>query len=277
MFRRDPARRRSRGPRTTGFPTSSNRASSLHLRWDLHRPLEAVAVSLTVTEAPRVEHLYFWAMQTDFTDARGRPAGGAHVGLQWHPAYPHHTAANWGGYRHGGGGELTGSGSPLASAAGNLNTRNYRWEPGRTYRLAVRPVRPDETPLDPPPPAPLQAWRASVTDVETAAETVIRDLHVPAATIGGVTVWSEVFARCDDPTSSVLWSDPGAVTPGGETLAPARAQVNYQSERDGGCANSNSHPVREPFPAIAQSTGTERVTAQGSVIAWPEAAGRGKN
>jgi hypothetical protein len=233
-------------------------------------------VSLTVTEAPSVERLYFWAMQTDFADARGNPTGGAHVGLQWHPAHPGHTAVNWGGYRHGGG-ELTGSGSPLASAAGNPNTRDYRWEPLRAYRLGVRPVRPGEPPLDPPPPGHMQAWRASVTDVESGVETVIRDLHVPATSIRGVTVWSEVFARCDDPPSSVLWSDPTTTTPAGETLSPTRAQVNYQSERDGGCANTDSHPVDDPFPGIAQSTNTERGTPQGSVIAWHRDPTRGEN
>ncbi|MGI9576917.1 MAG: hypothetical protein ACR2OH_01820 [Microthrixaceae bacterium] len=237
-------------------------------------PLEVVSVSLTVTDAPTVDRLYFWALQTDFLDSHGRPAGGAHLGLQWHPAYPGRTAVNWGGYRHGGG-ELAGSESPLPSAAGNLNTRNYRWEPGRTYRLTVRAVGAGEAPLDPAPTGQMRAWRATVTDTGGGAqssdgtETVIRDLHVPAASVGGVTVWSEVFARCDDRATMVLWSDPKATRPNGETVVPVRTNVNYQSDRDGGCANTNSAPTDAPLAGIAQSTNTRRETTQGSVIAWP--------
>lgn len=263
-----PERPRRLSPRTTGYPTSSNSASSLHLRWDLDGPLEVVSVSLTVTEAPSVDRLYFWAMQTDFVGPGGGAVGGAHVGLQWHPAYPGHTAVNWGGYSHGGG-ELDGSTSELASAAGNLNTKNYAWEPGTPYRLTVRPLLGDESPLDPAPTGRLRPWRATVTDIASGIETVIRDLHVAAEAVGGVTVWSEVFARCDDPTSSVLWSEPSATRPSGETTVPIRAKVNYQSDRDGGCANTNSAAVLEPQGGIAQSTNRVRSTAQGSVIGWP--------
>ena len=122
--------------RMQGLPPSANGASSLHLRWDIQPPLLDVAVNLTVVELPQVERLYFWALQADFCDADGRPAGGAHLGLQWHPRYPGSTAVNWGGYAAGGG-ELAGSTSALRSALGNHNPRDYRWEADRGYRLAI--------------------------------------------------------------------------------------------------------------------------------------------
>src|SRR4051794_31305408 len=95
---------RLRRPRTrvTGHPTSSNRASSMHLRWD---PPPAsvlnVAVTLEVVEPPVVDELYFWAFQVSFVDGR-RHVGAAHLGLQWYSLHPGSTAVNWGGYRDGG-------------------------------------------------------------------------------------------------------------------------------------------------------------------------------
>ncbi|HNE38225.1 MAG TPA: hypothetical protein PKZ82_17065, partial [Microthrixaceae bacterium] len=108
--------------RTHGDPPSANGASSLHLRWDLDdRPgCREVSVTLEVLQPPTVDRLYFWALQADFAtgDAGRRPAGGAHLGLQWHPQHPGSTAVNWGGYRPGGG-ELSGTVSALPSALGN--------------------------------------------------------------------------------------------------------------------------------------------------------------
>ncbi|MCX6523597.1 MAG: hypothetical protein NTX58_02345, partial [Actinobacteria bacterium] len=75
--------------RVAGLPTSSNRASSFHLSWQLpseeDSPITAVAVTLEILEPPSVERLYFWALQADFADENGRHGGGAHLGLQWHP------------------------------------------------------------------------------------------------------------------------------------------------------------------------------------------------
>ena len=84
--------------RTHGDPPSANGASSLHLRWDLDdRPgCREVSVTLEVLQPPTVDRLYFWALQADFAtgDAGRRPAGGAHLGLQWHPQHPGSTAVN---------------------------------------------------------------------------------------------------------------------------------------------------------------------------------------
>ena len=102
--------------RTTGAPASSNGASSLHLWWLLDGPLVEVAVTVEVVVPPPGDRLVFWALQAGFTDGR-RPLGAGHLGLQAHPGHPGGTAVNWGGYRAPalGGGELTGSESPLPS------------------------------------------------------------------------------------------------------------------------------------------------------------------
>lgn len=245
-------------PRTAGPPPSANGASSLHLRWDARGAWSSVSVDLTVEIPPTVPRLYFWALQADFTDPRGRAVAGAHLGLQWHPAHPHGRAVNWGGYRTGGG-ELDGSVSPLASATVNPNTRDHRWEPGRPYRLTI--ARADDTPA----PAGTIAWRASVTDSDRGATTVVRDLFVPAERICSVVMWSEVFARCDDPATQVLWSHPELVDTGGTTTSPQRAAVNYQSHADGGCANTCSWSTDD---GLRQRTNTARTVPQGAVLAW---------
>ncbi|MEJ7584420.1 MAG: hypothetical protein WKF43_10125 [Acidimicrobiales bacterium] len=119
---------------------SSNRASSFHLRWGGLPPavaLVAAEATLEVVQAPAVAELYFWALQVSFTD-RGRHTGGAHVGLQWHPAHPGATAVNFGGYGTTGH-ELDGSTSALPSATANPNTRDLDWRTGRPYRLSVVP------------------------------------------------------------------------------------------------------------------------------------------
>jgi hypothetical protein len=92
--------------RVTGPPTSSNGASSFHLFWDVApKPLIEVAATIEVIEPPTVDKLYFWALQANFQDGRDGHArrGGAHFGLQYHPAHPGGGAVNWGGYHHGGG------------------------------------------------------------------------------------------------------------------------------------------------------------------------------
>ncbi len=252
-----------RNPRVTGIPPSANGASSLHLRWDVPGSLGAAAVDLTVEEAPAVDQLYFWALQVDFVDPAGRAAGAAHLGLQWHPGHPGSTAVNWGGYRAGGG-ELDGTGSALPSAMANMNTRDFTWRAGTPYRLSVAPapgveVVPSET-----------RWRATVTEIDSGTSTVVRDLHVPGDRISGVLVWSEVFARCDDPSVSVRWSNPTGTALDGSERRIRRATAKYQSHADGGCANTDSSPAANlNFPGLRQRTNCDRVTAQSSVIPWP--------
>ncbi|HPG15456.1 MAG TPA: hypothetical protein PK434_12340, partial [Microthrixaceae bacterium] len=240
----------------------------LHLRWDLDdRPgCREVSVNLEVLQPPTVDRLYFWALQADFAmgDAGRRPAGGAHLGLQWHPQHPGSTAVNWGGCRPGGG-ELSGTVSALPSALGNPNTRDMRWRPGEPYRLTI--ARAEPTGAAPTGAAPTGAvrWRGSVTD-SSGTTTVVRDLFVEGDRIAGVVMWSEVFARCEHPSVGVRWSDPTAVTVDGRVVPIPRVSVNYQSHADGGCANTDSRP---DAVGVAQWTAVTRTVAQGTVLAVP--------
>lgn len=219
--------------RTTGFPGSSNRASSMHLRWDPPpRPALEVAVTLEIVEPPVVPELYFWALQVSFLD-RGRRVGGAHLGLQWYSLHPGSTAVNWGGYRDGAG-ELEGEESSLPSATGNPNTRDFAWHPGRPYRLRISGDGDGW-------------WRGEVIDLSTGEATVVRRLHGGGTALGEPVVWSEVFARCDDPSVIVRWSD---LTP-----RPPMLHANYQSHVDGGCANTVS---RRDGDTYLQITNTAR-------------------
>jgi hypothetical protein len=207
-------------------------------------------VTLEVLDPPRVDHLYFWALQVDFMDGEGHRRGGAHLGLQWHPGHPGSTAVNWGGY-DAAGTVLTGSDSALRSATANPHTRDYAWEPVVPYRLSV-----GEAPGKP------GAWRGVVTDQRTGGQTVVRDLYAGADRLVAVTVWSEVFARCDDPPVTIRWSDP-LVRSGADAVEPSGYSVNYQSHADGGCANTDSTPDGS---GVVQRTATERSTRQGAVI-----------
>jgi hypothetical protein len=243
--------------RTTGRPPSANGASSFHLGWALPAPAAAVSVTFEVLEAPSVPRLYFWALQADVGSAAGR-AGGAHLGLQWHPEHPGSTAVNWGGYRSGGG-ELHGSTSTLSSATGNPNTRDLPWVPGRPYRLRIERV--DDAQV----PGGLHAWRGSVRDLVDGELVVVRDLYMAGDRIVGATMWSEVFARCDEPSTTVRWSDPVAHG-AGEDMVIERVSVNYQSHADGGCANTNSWTDAD---GVLQRTAVERTTPQGTQLRVP--------
>jgi len=272
------------GQRTRGSPPSANGASSLHLRWDLDASvgLREVSVTLEVIEAPRVDRLYFWALQADFCEgpargpgagseparSLGRSTGGAHLGLQWHPQHPGATAVNWGGY-DASGRELGGSASSLPSALANVNTRDLVWHAATPYRLRIARVDGPGTGSSPDDGAgtagSVVRWRGSVTGPD--GRTVdIRDLHTSGDRIGGVVMWSEVFARCDDPTVAVRWSDPEAVTVDGASVAPRRLSVNYQSVADGGCTNTDS---RVDGIGVVQSTNVPRTTRQGDMLATP--------
>ena len=238
------ARIRSR-ERTRGLPPSANGASSFHLRWGGLPPrLVAVSAVLEVEAPPAVARLYFWALQAGF------PGGGAgHAGLQWHPGHPGSTAVNWGGY-DAGGQILDGTPSALPSATGNPHTRDFPWAPGRAYRLGV--ARGD------------RGWRATVTDVDRGERTDVRELLAPEGHLRDPMVWSEVFARCDDPPVAVRWSRFEAVTDAGETVRPDRVTVSYQRHADGGCDNTN---VAVEGDAVVQVTSTARTVGHGAVLA----------
>lgn len=247
--------------RTTGLPTSSNGASSMHLAWDLPPGAsDGAAVTLEVLEPPTVDRLYFWALQVDWVDGRGRRAGGAHLGLQWYPPHPGATAVNWGGYDHAGR-ELEGSTSALPSATRNPNTRDLSWRPGAPYRLEVGRAPAERDPGD-----GRVAWEGRVTGPDGAA-VVVRDLWVAGVAVTGVTMWSEVFARCDDPSVAVRWSAPVASV-AGSGVAPAGCRVSYQSHSAGGCANTDSSA---DAVGLVQRTATQRRTPAGSVLPVPGA------
>lgn len=204
----------------------------MHLWWDPQPTVEHAAVDLEVVEPPQVDRLYFWALQVSFTDASGRQHGGAHVGLQWHPSHPGNTAVNWGGYRPGGAGELGGTTSDLPSATGNPNTRDFAWRASQAYRLGV--ARTDE------------GWTAIVDG------RPIRTLHAGGDRLTGLVVWSEVFARCDDPSTTVRWS--------GFDPWPDRLRATYQQHADGGCANTTA------LDGGLQRTNAERTTPHGALV-----------
>jgi hypothetical protein len=232
--------------RTTGYPTSSNRASSFHLRWGgipNGEVVVAVSAVLTVVVPPAVPDLHFWALQASFVDGTRR-FGAGHLGLQWYPRHPGSTAVNWGGYRQGGG-ELGGSPSTLPSATGNPNTRDLAWAPNVPYRLEIAT---GASPGD---------WRGRVDGLP------VRDLHAGGRALADVVVWSEVFARCDDPSSAVRWSGFEARTADGRIVRPDRVTVNYQRHADGGCANTD---VRSSADGLVQMTSTDRMTPQGATL-----------
>ncbi len=243
--------------RSRGAPTSSNGASSFHLGWGAFDAADAISVTFEVLEPPQVPRLYFWAMQADMAGSGGR-AGGAHLGLQWHPQHPGSTAVNWGGYRSSGG-ELHGSGSALQSATGNPNTRDYAWTDATPYRLRIERVPAANVP------GGLSAWRGSVQDMSSGALTVVRELFMAGDRIVGATMWSEVFARCDDPTVTVRWSAP-VVHLADRDLEVGALSVNYQTHLDGGCANTDSSV--DDVGAV-QRTAVPRATPQGARLRLP--------
>jgi hypothetical protein len=237
-----------RGPRTRGFPPSGNGASSLHLGWRLPPGaghLVEAAVTLEVTQPPVVDHLYFWALQMGFPGT-----GAAHLGLQWNRAFPGFGAANWGGYAIDGS-LLRGTESELPSAPGDPNTRDYAWEPRRAYRLRVHRAGDG-------------LWRGDVTDVSTGVATAVRELIAASPFLTDLMVWSEVFARCDDPSVTARWSDFVAVEERGERFAPVALVANYQSHAAGGCANTTS--VLDGRGGVLQITNAQRTTEGGAIL-----------
>ncbi len=222
--------------RTTGPPTSSNGASSFHLWWDVPPgPFQEVSAVLEIVRPPAVSQLYFWALQVSFLD-RGRDLGAGHTGLQWHPQAPA-GAVNWGGY-HAGGGVLDGTGSELPPVDGP-HTRHFAWSPGRAYRFRV--FSPNTG-----------AWRSEVTDLITGQATVIRDLLVPATSLGNPVVWAEVFAHCDDPGTEARWSELRATASAaaGQAFTATSVRLSYQAHADGGCANTLSYPDGNSFVQV---------------------------
>ncbi len=231
----------------------------MHLSWQMPSapaddPVTEVSVLARIEHAPKVERLFFWALQVSFLEG-GKPFGAGHMGLQYHPDYPGGGAVNWGGY-HGsastGSGELPGSALSISSTLNNPNTGDYPWMADRAYRYRIYR-------------SPERGWRGSVTDTETGIETVIRDLWCPGSELGQIVVWTEAFAHCDEPSVAIQWSDFQAVTLSGTTLRPNGLRVNYQRVADGGCITTNSL-LGSNGRSVSQITGTTRTTKQGTVL-----------
>jgi hypothetical protein len=222
-----------------------------------------VSATLEVLLPPRVEALYFWALQVDLADGRGI-WGGGHTGLQWNRRYPGGRAVNWGGYASPelGGRVLSGSASSLPGFADDPNTLTFSWRPEHPYRFRV--YSSDEF---------AGAWRAEVVDLVSGEARVIRDLlPSPGRGSGPVylarpLVWSEVFADCDAPSVAVRWSGLQAMDASGVVLRPETVQVNYQAAAEGGCPNTT---VATDDLGVLQITGVDRAVSQGSVLAVPD-------
>jgi hypothetical protein len=156
-------------------------------------------------------------------------------------------AANWGGY-HEGGSILDGTDSPLRSTTGDKNTRDLWWEPGRVYRLRIEPAEP--------------GWWAGKIEDDHGNVVEVRRLHGGGTHLELPSVWSEVFARCDDPQVAVTWSEP-VFELDGVRRAPSGYRVNYQAVQRGGCTNTTSTVVEG---GVRQLTNTQRKTPQDSLI-----------
>jgi hypothetical protein len=236
--------------RTTGFPTSSNKASSFHAWWGPERAgVVEVEVTLTVTAVPVVDHLYFWAVQVGFAGRLGGRHGAGHLGLMWNPRHPGHGAVNWGGYDPSG---RVHDGIPagLPSATANQNTFDFEWHPGRPYRLRVRQAD--------------QGWEGSVIDAD-GVTTVVRTMLAGGQRLTGVGVWSEIFARCDDPPAAVTWSEPRQRDAAGFDHRPEQVRLTYQEEGRGGCDNTATTVAGG---ILVQTTNTSRPNRAGDVLAW---------
>jgi hypothetical protein len=221
----------------------------MHLHWLPAVELLEASVVLEVLMAPQVPHLYFWALRVSFASPAGL-TGGAHLGLQWIPTHPGSTAVNWGGYDTAGK-ILNGSESALASADGNPNTRDFDWHPDRRYRLEVKP-------------GPLPgAWTGLVTDLSSDLTVEVRHLYGGGDRLVSPMVWSEVFARCDDPPVEVKWSHPEGRTLEGTRWSADSYRITYQGHDQGGCANTD---VRAGAGGVTQVTDVPRRLPHESLI-----------
>lgn len=205
--------------RVEGYPTSSNGASSLHLGWTTGVTAPKVSAVLEVVEPPTTSALYFWALQVDFVDGT-TVIGSAHLGLQWDPSRSSRTTANFGG---------------LVGAREVGRTRSFRWEPGRRYELRISSEG-------------AGWWKGEITDLGSGTVTLVDRLQAGGRSLARPYVWSEVFARCDAPSTAVRWSQLEPATPS--------VRVTYQSHLSGGCSNTTAESTSR---GIVQRTNTVRV------------------
>jgi hypothetical protein len=242
--------------RVSGEPQSANRASSMHLWWTLP-PMErltSVSATLEILEPPVVDRLYFWALQVSFVEPDG---GGAHLGIQHNRRHPRARAVNFGGYApQAVGGLLQGLDSPLPSAPGDENTRDFNWQANRKYRLSIERVA-AEVPFG------YFAWRGGVEDLETGRFDVVRVLFSRGTHLQNPVVWTEAFARCEHPPVTVRWSDLEAVGERRGVIPITSGRVNYQPRAAGGCDNTNQTVDGTGW---LQRTASERIVPSDTVL-----------
>ena len=217
----------------------------MHLFWDVavSRGVRVVEVraTLEVFEPPRAAELWFWALQVSF----GR-RGGAHLGLQWHPAYPGSTAANFGGYQRGGG-ELVGGPLHRPSALGNPNTCDYPWVAGQAYTLSI--ARAADADAGAGWVGAIDGELLRVLDCDDDDEGLVEPM-----------VWTECFARCDAPPATARWSDFTVRTDAGDVVPVRSAHASYQSLADGGCDTGRTDALGDGV--WLQTTGVSRSPAR---------------
>jgi hypothetical protein len=231
--------------------------SSFHLWWEgieAAGPIVQASVTLEVLQAPTANRLYFWAMQATFQDA-GTSYGGAHIGLQWNPDYPANAAVNWGGYDESGNLQhvLAGTPSPLPSTPNDPNTRDYPWRQGVRYNLRISRAA--------------DGWLGEITDLDVGRTDTIRTLLAGGDRLGGLVVWSEIFAACTDTSARVRWSDLQARTAAGEIVRPTSVRLTFPDPQ-GACPNNDT--VFTP-DGLLQITNTVRTARHGAVLPVPAA------
>ena len=227
----------------------SHGVSSFHLWWEgmnANDPFVGCSATLEVLTAPTAKKLYFWALQASFEDSGGRAVGGAHTGLQWNPRFPGGRAVNWGGYDASGSTQavLKGSDSPLPSTPNDVNTRDYAWRSGVSYRFDIFRTG--------------HGWQADVTDLATGTCSEIRTLYPGGDRLTGFVCWSEVFASCGDPSAVVRWSDLSATSSSGQVVRPSRVRLSFPSGGD--CPNNDTFVDGR---TVVQTTNTQRRSHDG--------------
>ena len=92
----------------------------------------------------------------------------------------------------------------------------------------------------------------------------IRDLYAGGDRLGGFVVWAEVFAACDDPSTTVRWSGFEATDTSGAVHRPNSVRLSFPSGGD--CPNTE---VVADSVGLLQLTNAERTARPGSVLPVP--------
>jgi hypothetical protein len=102
-----------------------------------------------------------------------------------------------------------------------------------------------------------------VADVATESTSVIRELDGGGTYLTAPLVWAEVFAPCDGPSVTVVWSDLQVADEAGVWTPVDETTINYQAWEAGGCTNTNGLARHRQFE---QTTNVVRTNPGGQVI-----------